>query len=162
MCIGLTIVVTPPLAVLSACSCWWLGQNAGERIISSYQRLDRNHIHDSSSDQQASNTYNVSSYLAGAAVLVPVYWAQTPLIRAMGGDTGHSSTNNSSHKQTTVLQQRGHRDYVPPHKATVPFRPPQTVPEMWKRMGRPVVARLMACSVACFCAGVVQAAVGGT
>jgi hypothetical protein len=39
-------------------------------------------------------------------------------------------------------------------------RPPQTVPELWKRMGRPLVARLMACSVACFCAGVVQATVG--
>lgn len=158
MCIGLTIMLTPPLVATTCYVCWFGGQSLVLRQRGR-RRLDR---------QQRPPPFSYSSYALGLAVALPVYYMQRPWIRWMeqsrqqglqtqsavpANKTGHSIATTSTRSTTTQFRT------PPPHKLdpAVRFQPPQTLAEFWQRMGRPVTARVGALAVSFFCAGAMQA-----
>jgi len=109
---------------------------------------------------------SAGSYGAGIATLLAVYQLQQPMIRVLegseAGSTDHSQARSAAYApkgnqpQRTAATHSSNSNFIPPHKSANAFQPPQTMGEVFQRMGRPVLARCAAGSVAFFCAGAIQ------
>jgi hypothetical protein len=129
MCIGVTILVAPPTVIGAGCLMWYSGEQVALSQLQKQRPINRSLI----------------SYGAGIATLAGTYTLQRPLIEKLEG----SNVRSQLPKKTTEL-------FTPPHKATNPFKPPQTLTELYETLGRPFLARLGAGSVAFFFSGAVH------
>jgi len=130
MCIGLTIMIMPPAAAGGGYLMWYSGQ----QFV-----LHRSKLAEAPSP-------STISFISGITALVGTYSVQCPIVRSIeGGDV-------AGEKAKEAIQ----KEFVPPHKQAQPFQPPQTLGEVYQRMGRPILARLGAGSIAFFCAGAIQ------
>ena len=159
MCIGLTIMIVPPSVLGVSYVMFTSGQSWVQHRYyspSSILRLS------SSSASASVPTGSILSYASGIATAAGLYHVQSTVIAryepksSIMVPTASATTNIPARRTTTAGD-----SFIPPHKATQPFRPPQTVNELYQALGRPFLTRLAAASVSFFCAGAVQAYVAG-
>jgi len=90
-------------------------------------------------------TQSAGSYAAGIVTLAGAYGLQSTLFPKLAEKPNKATRASSKSKS-----------FVPPHKQAQAYQPPQTMGEVFQRMGRPLLMRVGAGSVAFFCAGIVQ------
>ena len=180
MCVGVTVSLAPPTALVSGYYLWHCGQNFAlssswlphvnrQKMTSSTKMIHTGDVHVLEPPPQS-----IMSYLTGIATLSGSYlvldhcihkWevssSSSPARTVARSNntqqrTGSSSSSALSSTNNTIIQKDS--KYFLPHKASPSqmFRPPQTVKELMERLGPPLLSRLGAASFSFFCAGAVQ------
>ena len=141
------ILIVPPSVLGGGYACWHVGQQAATSITKGTE-YDMLHI--------SNINHSTGSYMAGIGSMLGIYGIiSSQFVRLEDTNTNTStktSINNTKTKTST------HHIHIPPHKQTKAhqFQPPKTIQEAFQRMGRPVLIRAGAGSIAFFCGGLVQ------
>ena len=154
MCVGVTMALAPPTALVTGYYLWFCGQRT---VLT---RMTPATLYGGSATKTTTTTNSSSeleaprqslvSYTVGLATLGGTYLALDRVILQM---EQQQQSATSATKNATPQSQHWIPHKAAPHEA---FRPPQTVEELVSRLGPPLVSRLAAASVSFFCAGAVQ------
>lgn len=147
MCIGITILCLPPSVAISGYFCWYSGEKLA---IKSY--YNKSHVFEEDVPNQT-----LKSYFVGIAALGGAYYMQSLAFPFIEGGTlaakelkEHATSLNHDHfsnsKHFTVYKEGGAGKYAPP----------KDIFELTRRVAPPITLRVVASSVAFFCAGVAQ------
>jgi hypothetical protein len=134
MCVGISVIVVPPLTLLGGYACWCAGEQ-----FTLHRVVSVSSTRTGTSEPQ----HGIVSYGTGLATLYGSYELQFPWIQKYEASS-------------SKIRQAVSRELTPPHKLSNPYQPPQTPKELWETLGRSLVSRFAAGSIAFFCAGTVQ------
>ena len=165
-------MIVPPATILGGYGCWYAGEQFTIHNLLATPHNNKKKLPSPGSSRAAANNstrsmfstgmnekprttpkHGIFSFAAGLLTLYGIYRVQFPFVQQWE-QSGPNYERNNLH-----VSRSDSKVHVPPHKSSAAFQPPQTLHDLWERMGRSVIGRFGAGAVAFFCAGTVQTCV---